>query len=114
MIIKGQMPSLKNSVRLNNGRVFTDPKVKDFMSKAKQEVKLQWKKEPLKALENLTCVFYHKDLRSRDIPNELDTLVDILKGIVVEDDNYACLPSIQVQYGGVDRKNPRTELWVDF
>lgn len=114
LVILGQIPSLKNSVKVYQNRVYTDPKTKDFMDEAKAELKTQWKRKPLEQADNLTCVFYHKDARPRDIPNELDTVADILKGIVIKDDNMNCLPSIQLQYGGIDKKCPRAEIWVDF
>ena len=109
------MMSLKNMQRTTKtGHFYTDPKLKSFMKKAKEEVQSQWNKPVLEKIDNLTCVFYNRDKRNHDLGNELDTLLDVIKGIIVKDDNQFCISSIQVEYGGVDKENPRTELWIDF
>ena len=119
IVISGTCPSLKNakviSVNSKTGKRFvrTEDRVKNWMDGAKLEVKSQWKREPLDKLDNLTCVFYNSDKRAHDLSNQLDSICDVIKGTIVSDDTQFCMPSIQVQYGGVS-KDPRTELWVDF
>ena len=118
LTIYGQVPSLKNaktiSVNKATGSRFvrTEKRVKDFMQQSKDMIFEQWLKEPLPKIENLTCVVYNQDLRKHDLSNVLDTVCDILKGIVFVDDDQFCVPSIQIEYGGVDKLDPRVEVWV--
>lgn len=114
LVINGQVPSLKNNQKVTrNGKFYTDPKVKDYMKNAIAQLKDQWKNEPLKTAENITMVFYYDSNRTRDLSNSVDTVFDVLKVVVVDDDNFKCIPRFQVEFGGVS-KNPRTEIWVDF
>ena len=120
IVISGQVPSLKNAKTISynskTGKPFvrTEQRVKDYMEAAKLEVKSQWRLAPLDKIDNLTCVFYYKDKRIRDLSNSLDTTLDVIKKIIVKDDSAECIPEIQLHFGGYDSKNPRTELWVDF
>ena len=108
------MPSLKNAQKTTRtGHFYTDSKVKNFMKDAKDEIALQWRGTALPMIDNLTIVSYNQDNRKHDLSNQLDTICDIIKGIVVKDDDQNCIQSIQLQYGGVDKNNPRTEIWVD-
>lgn len=109
------MPALKNSKKITRtGHIYTDKRIKDFMDNAKDEVAVQWRNPVLPELEQLTVVIYNHDERKHDLSNQLDTVCDIIKGIIVKDDDQKCIPSIQLQYGGIDKENPRTEIWVDF
>ena len=114
LVISGQCPALKNSKKITKtGHIYTDKRIKDYMDAAKLEVKSQWRRQPLDKLDNLTVVFYNQDKQKHDTSNQLDTICDILKMIVVKDDDQFCIPHTQIEYGGVS-SNPRTEIWVDF
>lgn len=114
LIITGQCPALKNSKKITKtGHIYTDKRIKEYMDAAKLEAKAQWKHEPLDKLDNLTIVFYNQDKRKHDTSNQLDTICDVIKQIVVKDDDQFCIPHTQIEYGGVSDR-PRTEIWVDF
>ena len=114
------MPSLKNAKTISfnkkTGKRFvrTEQRVADFMNDAKDQVKAQWQEPVLEKIDNLTCIFYNQDKRKHDTSNQLDTVCDIIKGIIVKDDDQFSIGSSQIQYGGIDKDNPRTEIWIDL
>ena len=118
--ITGSVPSLKNNkiatMNSKTGKMFirTDARTKKYMEDAKLQVQSQWRQPSLPELEQLTCVVFYPDNRVRDLSNALDTILDVIKGIVVKDDCWKCIPRIQIEFGGVDKDNPRVELWADF
>jgi len=114
LILHGQIPALKNSKKVTKtGHIYTEKRVKDWMEAAASELKEQWHQPQIEKLDNLTVCIYNGDKRKHDLSNQLDTILDVLKLIVVKDDNQFCIPEVQLHYAGVD-SDPRAEIWVDF
>lgn len=63
---------------------------------------------------SISVVFYWKDLRRHDLDNGLATIMDALKDAkVVEDDDFLHIDAVHAVYGGLDRVNPRCEIFLD-
>lgn len=121
MIIPGNVPSKKNSKRIVTNRVTNKPFIisskihENWHNTAIPEMKKQW--YGYKVVEypiGITMVFFWKDLRRHDLDNGMATILDALKDAgVIEDDYYKFVDSVQASYGGLDRVNPRVEIYID-
>lgn len=61
----------------------------------------------------MTCVFYMKDKRGRDLDNCLSAVCDALvKAEIIKDDSWQNLCPITIDCQGVD-KEPRVEIYLD-
>ena len=62
----------------------------------------------------LSCEFYHKDLRKRDLDNELSTIQDVLvkAGLLLSDDCFT-VEETHAIFGGIDKNNPRVIIIIE-
>lgn len=62
----------------------------------------------------LTCEFYHKDKRKRDLDNELSSVQDALvkAGLLPGDDCFVIIEAHAI-FGGIDVANPRVEITLE-
>lgn len=121
LVISGSTPSQKNKKTISlskaTGRPFlrTDPKVKEWQEKACLELKMQFKdykvtNYPISA----TLIFFYADNRKHDLDNSASTVMDsLVNSGVIEDDNIHFIDCLTLQYGGVDKANPRAEIYLD-
>lgn len=116
--ISGQVPSLKNQKQLflnrRTGKMFISS------SKASKE----WVKDALLQLRGktpvntypiaVTMVFYFKGQHRKDLDNCASSVLDVLKssGVIVDDDWKHVCP-ITIDCGGVDKSDPRVEIYLD-
>lgn len=58
------------------------------------------------------CVeIYEESLRRHDLDNQLTSLLDgLVDALVLPDDSFDYVPHLEVNYGGLDRENPRAEI----
>ncbi len=57
--------------------------------------------------------FWMPDNRRCDLDNKVTSIFDLLKDMdVIEDDCWQCLGSYYVRAGGIDKTNPRAEIWI--
>ena len=62
----------------------------------------------------IEMVFYDGDLRRHDLDNQCSSILDTLvKAEILEDDDQKHVNSIRLTYGGLDRENPRCEIFLD-
>jgi len=121
MVILGNVPSKKNSKRIVTNRTTGKPFIisskihGDWHNSAIPEMKRQWQGYKITQYPiGITMTFYWKDLRRHDLDNGVATILDALKDAgVIEDDYYKFVDCIQAQYGGLDRTNPRCEIFID-
>lgn len=121
LLINGNTPSQKNrkiiSMNRATGRPFlrTAPAEKEWRAKAAQELKLQFRGYQVTEYPiNLAVVLYFSDLRRRDLDNALSSIMDALVDAeIIEDDNNKFVECITISYGGVDKINPRAEIYLD-
>ena len=111
--IKGIIPSKKNSKRIvgwgKKARLITDPKIQKWSNDVQKSlIGLPKIIGPVK----LEVVIYNPDLRKRDLDNQLCTINDIIKDILIEEDDGKVLQDIHIRWGGVDKENPRAEIII--
>lgn len=111
--IKGIIPSKKNSKRIvgwgKKARLITDPKIQKWSNDVQKSlIGLSKILGPVK----LEVVIYNPDLRKRDLDNQLCTINDIIKDILIEEDDGKVLQDIHIRWGGVDKENPRAEIII--
>ncbi len=117
IIITGQTPSKKNAKR-----IVTNPKTKKpFIISSKihneWEKSALWQLKGIKPLENypvsMTCIFYLKDKRRRDLSNMVQSVEDVLvKAGILQDDSWNLLSRVVLECRGVDPQ-PRVEVAFD-
>lgn len=62
----------------------------------------------------VTMTFWWDTLRNRDLDNACASVMDALKHAgIIEDDGYKYVDCIQLNYGGLDKENPRVEIYLD-
>lgn len=115
IIIHWRIPSKKNSKRIafnkKTGNRF-------IISSEKHEA---WEKSALKLLPKVQvrtpaiiyCNFYFPDRRKCDLSNKFETIADILvKWWILLDDNWECLPTVNLRFMGVDKVDPRVVVII--
>ena len=120
LIISGTVPSLKNSkqiFRTASGRPFitSSNKSKEWTKDAVEELQGQFKGYRVTDYPvSLRLVFYNKDNIRRDLDNQLSTVLDAMRhaGVIAEDDNKH-INKLLVEYGGLDKANPRCEIMIE-
>lgn len=115
--IAGKPPAKKNSKQMVHakGRMFMIP------SKAHQEWHTQalWGLKPyqnaLLTPKMILCTIYGKDARKFDLSNSFESVADLLVDAqIIKDDNYEYLSNIILSYGGTDKENPRSEVYIIY
>lgn len=110
------VPPSVNALHYNTsrgGRKLT-PKAIAFTAQSRALINLaveeqRWDKQGKGVWLYIDMVFYFPDRKIRDASNCLKILLDVMEGIVYDND-YVCLPRIQsVEY---DKLNPRVELRI--
>ncbi len=116
IVIEGQCPSKKNSRNLfvRNGRIVNIP----------SKIHAAWERQALVSLQtqyrgqfdgpvSVTCEFYNKDKRLRDIDNQQSAVLDLLvKSGLLKDDNYLNVVELHGYFKGIDKENPRVQIKV--
>lgn len=121
LTISGSTPSQKNrkiiSVNRATGRPFlrSAPQVKDWQNNAIRELTEQFNGYKIVGYPiELTVVFYYDSNRRHDLDNGLSSVLDALTASgIIEDDNHKYVNSINISYGGLDKVNPRAEIYID-
>jgi len=118
LIVHGNVVSLKNSKQL-----FVNSRTgKHFITSS--VASKQWVKDSLWQLKGVkpvtdyptgvTMVFYFKGKHRKDLDNVCSSVMDVLRdsGILVDDD-YTHVDTINLQFGGIDKSDPRVEIYLD-
>lgn len=77
-----------------------------------------WQLKKYKPLVNypasMTCIFTMKDNRHRDLDNCLTSVQDVLmKAGILKADDWQSLRPITIDCAGVDKTDPKVEIWFD-
>lgn len=121
LTITGNVPSQKNrkviSVNRATGRPFlrSHESVKVWQESALIQLQQQFKGFVVTDYPiNLNIIIWWDNNRRHDLDNGLSTIMDALAAAgVIEDDSTKYVECITVQYGGVDKENPRAEIYLD-
>lgn len=121
LTVTGNVPSQKNrkiiSVNRATGRPFlrSAPQVKEWQASALIQLQQQFKGFVVTDYPiNLNIVVYYDNNRRHDLDNALSTVMDALAAAgVIEDDSTKYVECIVVQFGGLDKENPRVEIYLD-
>lgn len=116
LTISDTTPSKKNSrINTRSGRSFPSKRFSAWEAVALPELAEQFAGYKITGYPiAVTMVFYDGDLRRHDLDNQCSSILDTLvKAGVLEDDNQKFVDTITLQYGGLDRENPRCEIFLD-
>lgn len=120
LTITGNVPSQKNNkeiaMRRDGSRfVRSNDRVKAWQETAIQELALQFRGYQVSDYPiALSLVFYFDNKRRHDLDNAAGGVMDALvKAGVLTDDNVNYVECITLQYGGIDKINPRAEIYLD-
>lgn len=121
LTILGNTPSQKNrkiiSVNRATGRPFlrSAPAVKAWQESAVLQLKTQFKNYKVTGYPiSLNVEIYYDSKRRHDLDNALSSVLDALVAAeVIPDDSTEFVECISVSFGGVDKINARSEVWLD-
>jgi Holliday junction resolvase RusA-like endonuclease len=121
LTILGKIPSQKNNKQIainrRTGRRFvrSNDTVLAWQKDAKRQLQAQF--EGYKITDypiEVTIVFYRPNLIRRDLDNVASGILDcmVASEIIVDDDvNHVSM--LTLSYGGVDKLNPRAEIFIE-
>ena len=121
LVINGNTPSQKNgkeiAINRKTGQRFvrSNDRVKAWQESAVQQLMLQFHGYKVTGYPiDLNLVFYFGDNRRHDLDNAAAGVMDALvKAFILEEDNVNYVSCLVLQYGGVDKTNPRCEIFLD-
>ncbi len=121
LTIHGNTPSQKNNKEIAINRktgqrfVRSNDRVKAWQETAIQELALQFTGYKVTDYPiALNLIFYFDNDRRHDLDNAAAGVMDALvKAEILEDDHVKFVSCLTLQYGGVDKENPRCEIYID-
>jgi Holliday junction resolvase RusA-like endonuclease len=121
LTISGNPVSQKNekkvAINRKTGRSFivSSKNVQDWKKKAIQELQLQFRGLVITDYPiEVKLTFYYDNKRRHDLDNAAAGAMDALaQAGIIEDDNVSYVDRLSLSYGGLDKENPRTEIYID-
>ena len=113
LIVKGRIPSKKNNRRgfSVHGKIPASQNYLDWRMDAGLQL-LKYKGSNLTNVD-IQIEFWMPDNRRCDLDNKVTSIFDLLKELnIIEDDCWQCLGSYYVKAGGIDKINPRADIWI--
>ena len=119
LTIKGKTPSKKNSrnIFVRNGRIINVPSklYKEWQEDAKLQLQQQFRGFQVSDYPiDVNILIYYGTKHRHDLDNALGSIMDVLvdAGVIVDDD-VEHISQITIQHGGLDKENPRAEIYLD-
>ena len=117
IIITGDVPSKKNSKQIISIRgrplIISSQNHKNWHTQAISQ--LYGIKPVDKEIKSIELIFYPSTKRKADSTNKAESIMDLLVDArIIEDDNWFIVPRIILQFGGVDKLNPRAEVIINW
>lgn len=123
LTVKGNIPSLKNDKKIitlyRNGKkvpaITSSDRVRAWFAEHKDELFTQFagyriSDYPIK----LQLTFWFDNDRRHDLDNAANTIMDFMASEgIIEDDNVHFVNELTLKYGGIDKKNPRCEIFIE-
>lgn len=112
--ITGSVPSKKNSKTffVRNGRPMILPgKVyRQWHGQASAQL---YGIKPIAKVTGIDIVIFAGDRRRGDLTNKSESVMDLLvDNGIIEDDNWYIVADVHLKFGGVDKENPRAEIYI--
>lgn len=116
VLLRGAIPSKKNSKKIvcrgAYPLVLPSSNYEKWHKLAMWEVKAQ-RVGRAEAIEKVEIVIFSPDRRRFDLTNKAESIMDLLVDVgILEDDNAFVCPQVILQFGGVDKVNPRAEVSI--
>lgn len=116
-VFPGRIPSKKNSTRRirRGNRVFTVPSEAHEAWEEEMLWNLKSQERPEEPFQKCSCLvgFYVPDRRVADLTNKTESIMDVMvKAGIIKDDNWFCVGSLDLRFYGVDKQNPRCEVYI--
>ena len=116
LIVSGRIPSKKNSkkVFVVNGRLVIAPSSEHakWERDAKKQLSLQSQAGTKLFGDVITIKIFAPDRRASDLTNKAESIMDLLVACGhIDDDNWFVVKRLNLIFGGVDRENPRAEIY---
>ena len=112
LIVEGRVPSKKNN-RRNYGRTSL-PSVRflEWENSACIQL-LKHKNIQISPIQEIQMDFYFPDNKRTDLDNKSSSVLDMLvKQGIIEDDRWQITGSIFLRPAGIDKSNPRVEIFI--
>lgn len=114
IIIAGDVPSKKNSKQIIyvRGRplIISSKNYQNWHKTAQNQL---YGVKPLPGLSSINLTFFSSTRRKFDLTNKAESVMDLLVDCgIIPDDNWSVVPKVVLEYGGVDKDNPRVEVSV--
>lgn len=125
IVISGRVPSKKNSKQIVcRGRfpqVLPSKQYKEWHEIAMYSVMKQRQEHdqsdhsfPMTPFQ-ATFTIFAPDARKFDLSNKFESVADLLVDCgIIADDHYGILSRVLLQFGGIDRENPRAEILLQI
>jgi Holliday junction resolvase RusA-like endonuclease len=119
LVVVGKVPSKKNSrnIFVRNNKIVNIPSklYKEWQQHAKIQLIQQFAGYKVSGYPiAIDIVVYYGSEHRHDLDNALGSIMDCLVDSgVIEDDDVSHISQITIQHGGLDRKNPRTEIFLE-
>jgi hypothetical protein len=119
IVLPGEVPSKKNSRRLiqnkHTGKKMSIPSkaYQEWEQKNEMELLRFYKLRGAQKVGMVAMKFYVGTTQPCDLTNKAESVMDLLvKGRFLRDDNFYYVPRVFLEYCGLDRKNPRVEIFI--
>jgi Holliday junction resolvase RusA-like endonuclease len=112
--INGRIPSKKNSrnIFVKGNRRFNIPSERYRKWHIDATKQLIGTEKILGEIE-IQIEFWMPDNRRADLTNKAESVMDLLVDLkIITDDSWQCVPSLTLQSKGIDKINPRAEIWI--
>lgn len=114
--LTGDVPSKKNSRQIIyvRGRPLIIPSKNHKQWHTQAMSQLYGIKSVARQIDCIELILYPSTKRRGDLSNKFESIADLLVDAgIIEDDNWYIVPKVVLKFGGVDRTNPRAEIYVD-
>lgn len=124
LVYPGVIYSKKNSKRIVTNRRTGRPVIVSNRNAKEQEIEMMWLFEDqamqqgwnpkLGESYKIDIKIWQKDNHRRDLDNQATAILDgLVKSNVIPDDNCFVLSSLSIRNCGIDKENPRAEIYVE-
>lgn len=117
LILKGSVPSKKNNKRIvawgNRVGLRSSDRFLAWHHDQMMTSGIKRIKKIKGPVSYINLYFYRENIRRVDLSNMAESVMDLLVDAgIIEDDNIFIVPELSLHFGGIDKKNPRVEVYI--